>query len=240
MAGMDGRQKPPRRIEISLTQLIAGSAAAACGAWLASKIGVAGTVIGAAIVSAFVTVLSAIYAHGARRARERLLVHREVLRLRPRLPASYAEGAAPAPEDRVDEEDELSATRTMLLPAIELEDARGYRWGRIALAALAVFVVAMLVITAIELISGRSFACSAAGLNCDTGTTVPGISQPRSTPTKSTSRPTPSASVTPTPSTSFSVSTTPSQTTTPSSTDTGTVSPSPTDTTTTSPTSTTG
>ena len=200
MARMDGRQRSPRRIEISLTQLIAGSAAAACGAWLASKIGLAGTVIGAAIVSAFVTLLSAIYAQGVRRARERLVIRRELLRTRPRLPASYAEDAPLPKDDGEAELDELDATRTLLLPAVQLEDTGGYRWGRIALAAVAVFVVAMLVVTVIELLDGRSFSCSTSGRNCGSGTTlIPGITHPKATPSQSTSSPAPTTSGAPTP-----------------------------------------
>ena len=174
----DGTQPPSapsRRIEISLTQLLAGSAAAACGAWLASKIGVAGTVIGAAIVSALVTTLSAIYTHGARRAQERLLVRKAEIHERARLPATYADDPPPpAPEP----------------------PAEGYRWGRIALAALAVFIVAMGAVTVIELVKGQSFSCSSAGRDCDQGTTLlPG--RARTHPTSPTPTLTPSATTTP-------------------------------------------
>ena len=183
----DGAQPPsaaPRRIEISLTQLLAGSAAAACGAWLASKIGVAGTVIGAAIVSALVTTLSAVYSHGARRAQERLLLRRAAIHDRARLPATYSDDpppATPAPEPAAD----------------------GYRWGPIALAALVVFVVAMGAVTVIELVKGQSFSCSSAGRDCDQGTTLlPG--RPRTHPTSPSptpsERPSVRPSVTPSPS----------------------------------------
>ena len=201
MSWMADREHAPRRIEISFTQLFAGSAAAACGAWLASKIGVAGTVIGAAIVSSIVTVLSAVYAQGARRARERLVLRREVMRARPQLPASYAADAPAVEAEPESDDDELSSTKTLFLPAVELEDAHGYHWGRIALAALAVFVVGMLVVTVIELVDGHTFACSTAGIDCNQGTTLlPAVHHPKATPTKSTSAPTPSSSATPTPS----------------------------------------
>jgi hypothetical protein len=243
MARMEGRQSSPRRIEISLTQLIAGSAAAACGAWLASKIGVAGTVIGAAIVSAFVTLLSAIYAQGVRRARERLVIRRELLRTRPRLPASYAEDAplpnedAPLPKDDGEAElDDLEATRTLLLPAVQLEDTGGYRWGRIALAAVAVFVVAMLVVTVIELLDGRSFSCSTSGRNCGNGTTlIPGITHPKATPSTSTSSQAPTTSGAPTPTVTETFTATPSVSGTPTPTVTFSATPSSSSTTSTSP-----
>jgi hypothetical protein len=240
MASMSTPKKSPHRIEISATQLVAGSAAAACGAWLASKIGLAGTVIGAAVVSALVTFLSAVYAQGVRRAREELLVRRELLRARPKLPASYAEeqqvpsleesaavvaaqAAASASPPSVDaEEDELETTRTMVLPAFQLEDSGGYRWGRIALAALAVFVVAMLVVTVIELVDGHSLTCTTTGRGCENGTTLlPGSKHPKPTPSKSSTAPTPSRSPTPSGTPSTTLSPTPSVSSTPS----GTVSP---------------
>ena len=217
----DGTQPPSapsRRIEISLTQLLAGSAAAACGAWLASKIGVAGTVIGAAIVSALVTTLSAIYTHGARRAQQRLLVRKAEIHERARLPATYADDPPPpAPEP----------------------PAEGYHWGRIALAALAVFIVAMGAVTVIELVKGQSFSCSSAGRDCDQGTTLlPG--RPRTHPTSPTPTPsvtttpsltTPSGSGTPTPTDSptptFSSTESPTPSGTPSGTPSDTSSPSP-------------
>jgi hypothetical protein len=218
----DGTQPPSapsRRIEISLTQLLAGSAAAACGAWLASKIGVAGTVIGAAIVSALVTTLSAIYTPGARRAQARLPLRKAEVHDRARLPATYSDDPPPpAPEP----------------------PAEGYHWGRIALAALAVFVVAMVAVTAIELVKGQTFSCSSAGRNCDQGTTLlPGRARthptsPTPTPTTPTPTPTTTPSVVPSsgsgtpsptgsPSPTFSPTGSPSTSGTPS----GTGSPSP-------------
>jgi hypothetical protein len=262
MGPMDGREKPPRRLEISITQLLAGSAAAVCGAWLASKIGVAGTVIGAGLVSALVTILSAVYAQGARRAREQLLARREAVRTRGQLPATYA-ADSPAADDAVAARDDragvdragvdragvdragvdqaLTSTNPLFLPPFELEDARGYRWGRIALAALAVFVVGMVAVTGVELVVGHSFACSTAGIGCQGSTTLPipgrthGTSKPKpaspsTRPTGSTS-PSPSASTStgstsPSPTGSPTVTATPSSTVSP--TPSSTVSPSPT------------
>ena len=248
MASMSTPKKPPHRIEISATQLVAGSAAAACGAWLASKIGLAGTVIGAAVVSALVTFLSAVYAQGVRRAREELLVRRELLRARPKLPASYAEeeqvpvleesaavvaaqaAAAGLSVHEDVEEDELETTRTMVLPAFQLEDSGGYRWGRIALAALVVFVVAMLVVTVIELVDGHSLTCTTSGKGCEDGTTLlPGTNHPKPTPSKSSTAPTPSTSATPSSTPSTAVSTTPSDTGSPTPTDTASATASPSD-----------
>jgi hypothetical protein len=224
-------QLPPRRIEVSLTQLVAGSAAAVCGAWLASRIGVAGTVIGAGLVSALVTVLSAVYAHGARQARDRLQQRLEAIRARGPLPASYAAdtpGADPAHPGAAAtgaDTDALTQSRALLLPPFDLEDSRGYRWGRIALAALAVFVLGMGVVTVVELVAGHSLACTAAGIGCQGTTTlpIPGRPQPTATPAR---RP----SSTPAPSAAGSASTpgqSPTTSPTPTGSATGTGSPSP-------------
>lgn len=238
MDTMDGSETPPRRLEISITQLLAGSAAAVCGAWLASKIGVAGTVIGAGLVSALVTVLSAVYAQGARRAREQLLLRRELVRTRGQLPATYAADSPATADAEATADEAVTSTHPLFLPPFDLEDAGGYRWGRIALAALAVFLVGMAAVTTVELVVGHSFACTAAGIGCQGSTTlpIPGRTHASTEPTPPTpsTRPSslpssaaPSGSTSPTPSSSGSVSTTPSPSATPSGTATGSGSPSP-------------
>lgn len=64
---MDGR-----RIDISATQVIASVLAAVTGAVAASFLGVAGTVIGAALMSVASTAVAGIYKHGLARSKERL------------------------------------------------------------------------------------------------------------------------------------------------------------------------
>ncbi|HEY5185837.1 MAG TPA: hypothetical protein VIM19_13230 [Actinomycetes bacterium] len=175
--------EPRRRLDLSLTQVVAGALAAVSAAWAASVLGVAGTVIGAAVVSVTITVLSAVYQHGARRTAEGLRARRR------------AEMAA-APWD-ADDDDEFDLQRTMVLPALDLEDERGYRWGRIALLSLGVFLLAMAAVTVLELSTGGTLACSAFGQDCEQRTTVtPGLparTQPRPTPT-ATAQPSTSAS----------------------------------------------
>ena len=235
----DGSETPPRRLEISITQLLAGSAAAVCGAWLASKIGVAGTVIGAGLVSALVTVLSAVYAQGARRAREQLLLRRELVRTRGQLPATYAADSPATADAEVAADEAVTSTHPLFLPPFDLEDAGGYRWGRIALAALAVFLVGMAAVTTVELVVGHSFACTAAGIGCQGSTTLPipgrTHASAKPAPTTPSTRPSasvsgggsPSAGTSPTPSPSSSLSTTGSASATPSASSTGSPSGSP-------------
>ena len=200
--------EPRRRLDLSLTQVVAGALAAVSAAWAASMLGVAGTVIGAAVVSVTITVLSAVYQHGARRTSERLRARRR---------AELAGHPVAAPPDSDDDED-FDLQRTMVLPALDLEDERGYRWGRIALLSLGVFLLAMAAVTVLELATGRTLACSAFGQDCEQRTTVtPGL------PARPQSRPTPTATAQPSPSVSPTGTASPSASASP----TGSASPAP-------------
>jgi hypothetical protein len=169
MEAMANPESRPRRLDVSLTQVLAGAVAASCGAWMSSRLGVAGTVLGAALVSTVVTLLSAVYAHGARRA---------VQAARQRARATYA---LHQPADR---------GGTMLLPPVDLEDEHGYRWGRILAVAGALFLVTMAAVTGWEKVSGHPLSCS----TC-TGTTLAPTRHPApSTPPSTTVLPTPSSS----------------------------------------------
>jgi len=241
MGAMDTAEKdpagrpapPPRRIEISVTQLLAGSAAAVCGAWLASRVGLAGTVVGAGVVSALVTVLSAVYAHGARRASERLAQRLESVRTRGPLPASYADAPAAGPSAAAagdagvaGDQDAMVTTNPLLLPPFDLEDTHGYRWGRIALAALLVFVLGMAAVTVVELVTGHSLGCT--GASCQGTTTVPLPGRRQSATHPPSPTPTPSASATvssPSASASSSPTASPTASGSPSATGTGSASP---------------
>jgi hypothetical protein len=75
---MDGR-----RIDISATQVIASVLAALTGAIAASFLGVAGTIIGTALMSVASTAVAGIYKHYLARSRERLQAAAEAARLTP-------------------------------------------------------------------------------------------------------------------------------------------------------------
>jgi len=225
MVQTDRDEGTRRRFEISLTQLIAGAGAAACGAWAASKIGVAGTVLGAALVSMLVTILSAVYAHAARRAQDRLVTARDLVRQRAGTRSAAAAAASGAPSAQqaggahVDEEagaptgagpgeqvaggqvaaaptaDEPPARGLMrILPRLGLEDENGYRWKRIFTVGLTVFVLAMAVVTVVELALGHPLSCSTASVDCGRRTTlVPALHN--SSPATPSHAPSPSPSV---------------------------------------------
>jgi hypothetical protein len=94
---MTDNDKP--RLELSLTQIVASALAAMTAAVLASYLGVAGTVIGAAVFSIIGTSGSAIYSHSIRRTKARLR-RTLVMPVHPGKAPSHAPTgvAAPGPE----------------------------------------------------------------------------------------------------------------------------------------------
>ena len=78
----DSNRKP--FLDLSATQLIGGSLAAATAAALGSRLGVVGTIVGAALVSVVSAVAGALYTQSLRRTQE-LIRARETLGARERL-----------------------------------------------------------------------------------------------------------------------------------------------------------
>ena len=68
---MEEDEKRPRRVDLSVSQVLAGALAAMCGSLVASRLGLAGTVIGTFVFSVVATVLTAIYLHSMVRLKER-------------------------------------------------------------------------------------------------------------------------------------------------------------------------
>ena len=83
-----------RRIDLSATQVIASMLAAVSGAVAASYLGVAGTVVGAAVMSVASTAGAAVYKHYIGRSRERLRTAREAASSAPLLHRHQASGPA--------------------------------------------------------------------------------------------------------------------------------------------------
>jgi hypothetical protein len=207
--------EPKERLQISLSQVAASSAAAVSAAVLCSFFGVAGTVIGTAVASVLATVGSALYVHSLRRTKARLR----------RL---HQAGAASPPFSEV----------------IKTARQQGRRmfgqvpWRYAVAGAVAAFVVAIAVVTVIELGVGEPLAAlfgvsHSGGRTTTVGSfthsgghrhhhTKPTPSQSPSSPsTTKTSKPAPTETVTqtvtatptsptPPPSTTPPVSTTPS------------------------------
>ena len=175
--------KPPR-LEIDWLKTTAGALAAVSSAVLLSTLGAAGTIIGAAIGSVVLTTGSALYSQGLARSRYRLAQAQST--------ALRKVGIAQAEVRRAERMDDDEAASSHLehaderlgeaqhdLEAVADEPATlswGERltllpWKRIAVYAAGLFVVAILTITAFELIAGRTVS-SYTGGDDSGGTTI--------------------------------------------------------------------
>ena len=191
-------ERTPDRIwsGIDISKTIAGALAAVCAAVVGSYLGVAGTLIGAAVASVVGTLGTEIYAGSLKKGREKLQT------LAPAFVKTPA--AVGTPPVAAATEDESPSHTVVPKPQI--------RWKRIALVAGAVFVLAMGSLTVFELFSHRSVA-SIVGNGTKAPSTVGGLLNPGTgdaTPTPSSS-PSPS----PTETTPPAVAPTTTQTTTP-------------------------
>lgn len=241
-----------RKLEISWVQVSAGALAAVSSAVLLSTVGVAGTIIGAALGSLAATVGSTVYSHYLAVSRDRVTAaaaaRSHVRRARGDVGEAVADLAhgTPTAGGRLDEaEHDLQRAELRLDDAEEATGRPGWRaaltglpWGRLLLAAGALFLVAMVAIVSFELVTGRALSSYTGGSDRNgPRVSVPGVDgggkkQPEPTPTPSPSETPPSSSTapTPTPTRGGTGTTTPSPTPAPSSTSTlpsGIVSPSP-------------
>jgi hypothetical protein len=250
----DSSTDPRRRLEIDWVKTAAGALAAVSSAVVLSRIGAAGTIIGAALGSVVVTVANAFYSQGLERSRARIAqAHAQAaarvgaaqaeVRRASRRQARGGPAANPAARSELQhaEEhladaqrdlDEVSADAAGASGAVPWRDRlAGLPWRRIALLAGALFVVAVVLITAFELVSGRSVSSYTGGTHGSGGTSLSHLTgsgggsghtpapSPSSTPTESATLPTeptpsevtPSAPTSPT-ATAPSVSATPSPT----------------------------
>lgn len=213
----DDDTREPIRVSFSIPQITGGALASATAAVIGSQIGVAGTIAGAAVASVIGGVAGTLYSAGIDRT------HRKVTRAIKRTynRAQYDEDSdqeALATSEGMPEgpgEDALTDTRRDLKPVASPSDPPPSRSNRrrilerMALTVAAMFVVALVVITAIELGIGRSLDGSA-------GTTLGQVTRPQSgvsvTPTVAAtpSRSATSTLPTPSPSPTFRIEPTPS------------------------------
>ncbi|GAB2874803.1 PT domain-containing protein [Nocardioides pacificus] len=161
---MTDAEKP--KLEIDWLKTFAGALAAVSSAVLLSTLGAAGTLIGAALGSVVVTVTGALYSQGLARSRARLSHAQEVALARAGVSTSEVRRAQadldPAVEERGSLEPESTVRdRLALLP-----------WRRIALGAGALFLVAVVAITAFEVIVGRSVSSYTGGTSTHGGTSL--------------------------------------------------------------------
>ena len=192
------RKSDPIQVKFSLPQLMGGALAAATAAVIGSRLGVAGTIFGAAVASMIGGVAGTLYSAGLDRT------HRRVTEAIRRGYARVLEGdeeatqvlpmmdeTAPMPPiDPAAAEAATEATLVDLQPVPAAPDGGRRRKVLVAMgiSVAAIFVVAMLAITAIELGLGRSLDGSAT-------TTVGGARRPTPAATVS-QKPTPSPGLT--------------------------------------------
>ncbi|MEO6606185.1 MAG: hypothetical protein ABIN55_11270 [Aeromicrobium sp.] len=141
--------------EVSWLQLLASVLAAVTAAWIASRLGVAGTLIGAALGSFVVTISSAFYGRTLDQTRT-LLIQTESGTV---IERQVEEGEVREALDEAAEVD--SAARG----ARFVDDTTRLHWKTIIVTAIVVLSLALAAISTYELISGRT-------LDGDHGTTI--------------------------------------------------------------------
>jgi len=217
-----------QRVAINWFQVCGSALAAVSSAVLLSTVGVAGTIIGAAIGSVVVTAGGSIYGHYLEVSRHRVAAAQSVARAR----MSRSRAVRMDAQQRKRADDELDLAEEQLVEAEDeteklswREVLSGLRWRRIAAAAAAIFVAAMLIIVTFEMVTGRAVSTYTGGTDGNPRTSIPGLggrSTGTTTPTQSPTR-TPTGTSTQTTSTS-----TPTSTPSTPSPSTGSPSPSPT------------
>lgn len=181
-------EHPPDRIwsGIDIVKVTAGTLAAVSAAVIGSFLGVAGTLIGAAIASLVGTVGTEVFAKSISRGYSRL---RGTSPAQPPVTAPAAVGtpavAMPSTAKQVP-----GHFDPVPQPGSTTQSARP-RWRRLVLPAIAVFVLAMGAVTLVELTAGKSFA-SMFGNESGGGTTLTSVGREDDpTPTPDVTRETP-------------------------------------------------
>ena len=178
-ADQDSDGKEPVKVQFSLPQLLGSALAAATAAYLGSTLGTAGTIVGAGLASIVGAVAGTLYTAGLDRTTRRVgtVVKRGWERVR---------GTDPSADLEEDAEGELLVEfhdPGTMGPVPDGPDGspeeRARTWRavgrRVAVAALAIFALAFVAVTGLELALGRS-------LDGGSGTTVGQVTRPRPQP----------------------------------------------------------
>jgi hypothetical protein len=142
---------------IDFPKTIAGVLAAVSAAVVGSFLGVAGTLVGAALASIVGTVGTEVYHRGIARGRRKI--------------ATFVTAPAAVGTPTVAAADDESPSQPEPGEATDVATPTKMRWGRVASIAGAVFVLAMGTLTAFELITGKS-AADAVGHHTNSTTTI--------------------------------------------------------------------
>jgi hypothetical protein len=145
--------------QLSALQVAAGALAAVSAAVIASFFGVAGTVIGAAVASVVSTVGATVYTESMRRTHAGLRRASSLLVRSPQSPVDRSAGDRPPLPAHLD-------------PRRSPPRRRWRRWALVAATAVAVFGLAMVVVTTVELIGHKPVAALVGGSDQAGGTTL--------------------------------------------------------------------
>lgn len=211
---MSGEQ---RKFELSVPQVLGGALAAVTAAVAASYLGVAGTVIGAAVASVATTVGSAIYTHYLKRTGDKVKEH-TVQAWREHASANGVPLHEEAREEEAREGDREGAS-TLVMAAVA--ERRPLPWLKLGFAASLIFAISMGGILVYQAASGDTISNQLPGKkpaavhqkkapakdkHSDPPTQAPATRRPEATPTPTptptrtpTVRPTPTPTATSTP-----------------------------------------
>ncbi len=185
-----GEEQEVRKVEVSWVQVSASALAAVSSAVLLSTVGVAGTLIGAAVGSVIATVGSQVYSHYLRVSRDRVTrAQAAALQRVAQARASTRTMQSLVREDKGGAERSAEqATRQLDEAAEQIEGAdpaeagptwrevlRALPWKRIAAVTAAVFVAVMIAIFVFESITGRAVSSYTGGSDKGTSSTIPGL-----------------------------------------------------------------
>ncbi|MFJ2829849.1 hypothetical protein ACIPC1_20220 [Streptomyces sp. NPDC087263] len=207
----EGEQAPKRKVlDLTVVQVVASALATVVGAVLASLLGVTGTIIGAAVVSTSATAGAAVFSHAFRRTGEEIRNRVPPVGV-PRTPGeeraeqradaraafglradAAAADAMPAPHGPGGSGAEHAVTTTAPSTGESVTTYRGgssrksFGWKKYALATGLVFVLAMVTVTAVELIAGKPVSAvvkNEPGRGTSVGGGTDGDSAPADSPT---------------------------------------------------------
>ncbi len=174
------------RLQINWTNSAGAALGAVSSAVVLSSLGAAGTLIGAALGSLCITIGGAVYAHYLSLTKERVaaqaLVARRPRRVRERVPVGAGAPSLPhldeqeyAERRQFDDRPAQLDRREMGRPADQA--TAGLPWKRIAAVSAVLFSIAMGLILAFELTTGRAVSTYTGGTgNTGVGTSIPGWS----------------------------------------------------------------
>lgn len=196
-------EQSERRLGLSIAQVAGAALAAGSSAFVASTLGVAGTIVGAVVGSVVATVATATYTRSIHRSTTVVkqyssqLLDRTALHAPVRDPNAPQPADAPVPDPNAPPAEETDDTTTAS-PAEEETTTGRLPWGKLAAVSAAVLAMTLGGITVLEAVIGEPLSAVVGG-NDKSGTTLGNVGGGDSRPSRPRRTPTPTVTVTPTP-----------------------------------------